>query len=121
MAVLPDDVLVVRGGKNLPESFAQGSGVTIDDDGKLDNVSVHSAAGATIEQLTPPNATTGYIGIKHNQIGVTTVGEIRRAGGDVVPSETKKNPNHATLKGLSPEQASELFRPTQMNPSAPTK
>ena len=117
MAALPDDALVLRGGKNLPESFQQGSGVTGSKSGKLDDVSVNSFPGATVEQLTAPNASTGCIGIRHNQIGVTTVGKIRSAGGDVVPSATKKNPNHATLKGLTPEQASELFRPTIKNPS----
>ena len=121
MAALPDDALVVRGGKNLPENFHQASGVTVTKDGKLDDVSVSSFPGATVEQLTASNASTGYIGIKHNQVGVTTVGKIRSAGGDVVPSATKKNPNHATLKGLTPEQASELFRPTMDNPSVPKK
>jgi hypothetical protein len=46
-----------------------------------------------------------------------TVGKIRAVGGEVVPSPTKKNPNHATLSGLTPEQASDLFRPTAKNPS----
>jgi hypothetical protein len=27
MSALPDDAIVVRGGQNLPENFAQGSGV----------------------------------------------------------------------------------------------
>ena len=35
MAPLPDDALVVRGGQNLSESFAQGSGVTSRRVGKL--------------------------------------------------------------------------------------
>jgi hypothetical protein len=35
MGRLPDDALVVRGGQNLPENFAQGSGVTIDSGGKV--------------------------------------------------------------------------------------
>jgi hypothetical protein len=43
MAVLPDDALVVRGGMNLPENFEQGSGVSMDQDGKPDGVSVNSA------------------------------------------------------------------------------
>jgi hypothetical protein len=30
MAPLPGDTVVVRGGQNLPESFAMGSGVTVD-------------------------------------------------------------------------------------------
>jgi hypothetical protein len=64
-----------------------------------------------------PNAATGYPGIKNNQVGVTTVGKIRAAGGDVVASGSNKNPNHATLSGLTPKQASGLFRPTVKNPN----
>ena len=52
-----------------------------------------------------------------NQVGVTTVGTIRAAGGDVVASPTRTNPHHATLSGLTLEQASQLFRPTVKNPN----
>jgi hypothetical protein len=117
MSLLPDDALVVRGGQNLPSSFAQGSGVATAADGKLREVSVNSATGLSLEELTAPNHGTGYPGIPHNQVGVTTVGKVRDARGDVVSSPTKANPNHATLGGLTPEQASELFRPTVRNPS----
>jgi len=117
MPALPDDALVVRGGENLPESFAKGSGVTVDAGGKVEGVSVNAAAGLTMSELTTPNARTGYPRIPHNQVGVTTVGRIRAQGGVVDPSPRKKNPNHATLGGLTPEQASALFRPTLKNPS----
>jgi hypothetical protein len=117
MPALPDDALVVRGGENLPESFAQGSGVTVDAGGKVQGVSVNAAPGRTVHDLTAPNPQTGYPGIPHNQVGVTTVGRIRALGGVVDPSPRKKNPNHATLSGLTPEQASSLFRPTVKNPS----
>lgn len=117
MTALPDDALVVRGGENLPESFAQGSGVTVDATGKVQGVSVNAAPGFTVKELTAPNAQTGYPGIPHNQVGVTTVGRIRAHGGVVDPLPRKKNPNHATLSGLTPEQASSLFRPTVKNPS----
>ena len=114
---LPDDALVVRGGQNLPESFAQGSGVSTDPGGTLQGVSVNSAGGKSAQELTAANPQTGYPGIPHNQIGVTTVGAIRAAGGDVTPSPTRTNPFHATLSGLTPEKASGLFRPTVKNPS----
>ena len=117
MVPLLDDALVVRGGKNLPDNFAQGSGVTIDPGGKIQGVSVNAAAGLSLKQLTAPNSATGYPGIPHNQVGVTTVGKVRALGGDVVPSPRRSNPNHATLSGLTPEQASALFRPTVKNPS----
>lgn len=120
MTPLPDEALVVRGGLNLPGSFAQGSGVTVQPDGTLDGVSVNSAAAASVGALTAPDSQTGYPGIPHHQVGVTTVGAIRAAGGEVVPSPTRTNRYHATLRGLTPEQASQLFRPTMKNPNART-
>ena len=117
MAPLPDDALVVRGGQNLPESFAQGSGAMVEAGGKIQGVSVNCAAGLSVQALTAPNPRTGYPGIPHNQVGVTTVGAIRAAGGDVVASPTRTNPHHATLSGLTLEQASQLFRPTVKNPN----
>lgn len=116
MEPLPDDALVVRGGQNLPENFEKGSGVTVEAEGVLRGVSVNSAPDATVEELTASNPQTGYPGILNNQIGVTTVGEIRRCGGTVVPSRTRTNPCHATLGGLTSQQASRLFRPTVPNP-----
>jgi hypothetical protein len=119
MTPLPDDAVVVRGGQNLPDNFAEGSGVTVDAGGKIQGVSVNAASGLSVKELTAPNPQTGYPGIPHNRVGVTTVGKIRELGGDVVPSPTKKNPHHATLSGLTPEQASSLFRPTMKNPNRP--
>ncbi len=118
---LPDDALVVRGGQNLPDSFAQGSGVTITEGGTVEEVSVNAAAGASLSDLTAPDARTGYPGIPHSQVGVTTAGKIRACGGEVVPSPTRTNRHHATLRGLTPEQASELFRPTTPNPNRKRK
>lgn len=120
MSSLPDEALVVRGGLNLPESFSQGSGVAVDAGGKLQGVSVNSAAGVSVGDLTAPNQQTGYPGVPHNQVGVSTVGAVRAAGGDVVPSPTRTNPHHATLSGITPEQASDLFRPTVRNPNRRT-
>jgi hypothetical protein len=117
MATLPDDALVVRGGLNQPESFARGTSVSLDAAGKLQGVSVNSAPGLSVTELTAPNRQTGYVGIPHTQVGVTTVGAIRASGGEVTPSPTRKNPHHATLDGLTPDQASNLFRPTIQNPS----
>jgi hypothetical protein len=117
MTPLPDDALVVRGGRNLPENFADGSAVTVDPGGRLQGVSVNSAPRLGLPELTAPNPATGYPGIPHNQVGVTTVGAIRAAGGDVTPAPSRTNLHHATLSGLTPEQASELFRPTEPNPS----
>lgn len=77
---------------------------------------MNSAAGASLDELTAPNALIGYPGIPHNRIGVSTGGAVRAAGGDVVVSPTRNNPYHATPGGLTPEQASQLFLPTVQNP-----
>jgi hypothetical protein len=117
MEPLPPDALVVRGGQNLPENFARASGVSVEAGGVLNGVSVNSAPGLSLKDLTAANPQTGYPGILNNQVGVTTVGAIQACGGHVVPSPTRTNPNHATLNGLTPERASQLFRPTVINPS----
>jgi hypothetical protein len=117
MMPLPDDALVVRGGQNLPANFARGSEVTTDAGGRIQGVSVNCAPGLSVQELTAPDPQTGYPGIPHHQVGVTTAGAVRAAGGEVVPSPTRTNPNHATLSGLTPEQASNLFRPTVRNPN----
>jgi hypothetical protein len=72
-SALPDDAFVVRGGQNTPEHVRKGmgthpSGVT--------GVSVQSAAGLTVAELS--------VDIPHGQVGITTVGRVRAAGGDVV-------------------------------------
>lgn len=121
MTPLPDDALLVRGGQNLPENFAHGSGVAVGVDGKLQGVSVNCTPGLSVGELTAPIPATGYPGIPINQVGMTTVGAVRARGGDVVTSPTRANPHHATLSGLTPQQASDLFRPTTRNPNRPSK
>jgi hypothetical protein len=106
---LPDDALVVRGGQNtsaqLDKSFAaHPAGVT--------GVSVESAAGLGVVDLAAT--------IPHGRVGVTTVGRVRAAGGDVVPTPSHRSPNHATLTGLTPEQISGLLTPTVPNPARRT-
>jgi RHS repeat-associated protein len=103
--VLPNEANVVRGGLNTPESVANGmathpSGVT--------GVSVESAPNLSIGDLSK--------NIPHNKIGTTTVGEVRKVGGDVIPT-SGRSPNHATLTGLTPAQISELLSPPIPNPS----
>jgi len=117
MPRLPDAAVVVRGGMNLPENFVRGSGVSLGTDGTLQGVSVNAGSGLSVADLTAVNPQTGYPGILNNQVGVTTVGAIRARGGEVDPSPRRANPHHATLSGLTPEQASELFRPTIANPA----
>jgi hypothetical protein len=102
--LLPDDALVVRGGRNAPADLRRGttthpSGIT--------GISVECAAEASVEALAAV--------IPHNRIGVTTVGADRAAGGDVVRT-SGRSPHHATLIGVSPEKASRLLTPTRANP-----
>ncbi|MBL8794115.1 MAG: flavoredoxin [Planctomycetia bacterium] len=102
---IPDEALVVRGGRNLPADLRRGigthpSGVT--------GVSVECAAGVAVEELSAT--------IPHGQVGVTTVGAIRAAGGDVVRTSGRSS-HHATLIGLSPDAASRLLSPTVPNPA----
>jgi hypothetical protein len=102
---IPDEALVVRGGRNQPQDLRRGmgthpSGVTV--------VSVECAEGLSVEELAAA--------IPHGQVGVTTVGAIRAAGGDVV-RPSGRTPHHATLVGLSAEEASRLLTPAVPNPA----
>jgi len=102
---IPDEALVARGGRNQPDDLRRGirthpSGIT--------GASVECAEGVSAEELAAT--------IPHGQVGITTVGAIRAAGGDVVRT-SGRSPNHATLVGLNPEEASRLLTPTIPNPS----
>ena len=88
-----------------PEDIRRGSGTHPDG---IAGVSVESGEGVSISELARM--------IPHGQVGVTTVGEIRKAGGDVVRT-SGRSPYHATLTGLTSEQISELFVPTIPNPA----
>ncbi len=105
---LPDDALVCRGGTCQADRFAAGA-ENIEPDGTLTGVSVNSAPGASLDELT--------VTIPNNQVGVTTVGDIRLAGGNVKPWPLSDNPFHALLSGLLPSIAEKLFTPTIQNPN----
>ena len=106
---LPNEAIVCRGGSCTADKFRNGSGVTVDQNGNLSGVSVNSAANKPLEELTK--------GIPHGKVGTTTVGDVRAAGGNVVPSPTASNPNHATLSGITAEKAEALMTPAVSNPS----
>ncbi|MFO7904303.1 MAG: flavoredoxin [Planctomycetota bacterium] len=102
---IPDDALVVRGGRNQPEDLRRGtrthpSGVT--------GASVECAEGLSGVELAGA--------MPHGRVGVTTAGAIRAAGGNVVRT-SGRSPHHATLVGLSPEAASRLLTPSVRNPA----
>ena len=71
-------------------------------------VSVECAAGLTVTELAEA--------IPHGHIGVASVGEVRQLGGEVIRT-SGRSPYHATLTGLSPEQASALLTPALTNPA----
>ncbi|WP_198086381.1 RHS repeat-associated core domain-containing protein [Variovorax sp. E3] len=106
---LPDSAYVCRGGLCTADRFAGGSGVTIDSAGKMCRASVNSAAGKSVQELST--------GIPNPKMGVTTVGDVRRLGGDVVPDPTPKNPDHCLMCGITPAQAERLFAPVVPNPN----
>ena len=102
---IADEALVVRGGRNLVEDIKRGTGTH---PSGVVGVSVESAEGKTVKELSE--------NIPHGQVGVTTVGDVRAAGGDVVQT-SGRSPNHATLTGLSHEDTSKLLTPTIPNPA----
>jgi len=104
---LSDSALVVRGGVPTAAQLTKGA-ETIESDGTLSGISVNSANGATVEQLSQ--------GIPNNKIGVTTVGDVRGIGGDVVPDPLPNNPNHCSMCNVDANKASDLFQ-VQQNPS----
>ncbi len=108
MERIPDRAIVVRGGRNRPEDIRRGigthpSGVT--------GISVECGEEASVQELSAS--------IPHGQVGVTTVGVIREAGGDVIRT-SGKSIYHATLTGLIPDEISLLLTPTIPNPSQQT-
>jgi RHS repeat-associated protein len=104
---LADSALVVRGGVPTAANLTK-SAETIAPDGTLSGVSVNSANGATVQQLSA--------GIPNKQIGVTTVGNVRAIGGDVVRDPLTTNPNHCLMCNVDAGQASGIFQ-TQPNPA----
>jgi hypothetical protein len=75
----------------------------------LIGVSVNCAAETSIEELT--------LAIPNRQIGVTTVGAIRRLGGMVVPAPSTNNRFHCLLGGITPDEAARRFMPVVANPN----
>jgi hypothetical protein len=102
---ISDEAIVVRGGRNRPEDIQRGTGTH---PSGVTGISVECGVGLSVAQLAAT--------IPHGQIGVTTVGAVREAGGDVIRT-SGRSPNHATLTGLPPEKISRLLTPTIANPS----
>ena len=105
---IPDVALVVRGGRNLPEDVRRGTGTH---PCGVTGVSVECSEAVPLNELSET--------IPHGQIGTTTVAAIRAAGGDVVRT-SGRSPYHATLTGLTADEASRSLTPTFVNPARTT-
>lgn len=101
---ISDNALVIRGGRNQTQDIQRGTGRH---PAGITGVSVECAEDVPLAELAKA--------IPHRQVGITTVAEVRKAGGDVVRT-TGRSPYHATLTGLTPEQISKLLTPTVPNP-----
>jgi hypothetical protein len=115
--VIPDDAFVVRGGVATPEQIARGIGPHRDVPG-LTGFSAQSRAGATVEEL----AATGGVGngpFPNGQVSVSTAGQLRCIGCDVIPSPGA-GANHVTVTPgpATPAQISEQLKPRR-NPARP--
>jgi hypothetical protein len=102
---LPDEAIVLRGGRNRPEDIRRGIGTH---PSGITGISVECGVGVAVQVLS--------VSIPHGQIGVTTVGAVRAVGGDVIRT-SGRSPYHATLTGLISEEISLLLTPTIPNPS----
>lgn len=102
---IPDAAVVVRGGRNHPQDILRGTGTH---PSGVTGISVECAEASSVGELAAA--------IPHSQVGVTTVAEVRGAGGDVIRT-SGRSPYHATLVGLSPLEASRLLTPTVQNPA----
>jgi hypothetical protein len=102
---IPNEALVIRGGRNRPEDIQRATGTH---PSGITGISVECAVGLSVAELAAT--------IPHGQVGVTTVGEVRSSDGDVIRTSGRSS-NHATLTGLTAEQASLLLTPTIPNPA----
>lgn len=104
MERIPDKAIIVRGGQNRPEDIQRGIGTH---PRGVNGISVECGVGLSVAELAAM--------IPHRQVGITTVGKVRKMGGNVIRT-SGRSPNHATLAGLSPEEISSLLTPTIANP-----
>ena len=105
---LSNEALVVQGERNRPEDIERAMGTH---PRGVTGISVESAVGLSVAERAAA--------IPHGRIAITTVGEVRQAGGDVIQT-SGRSPCHATLTGLTAEHISFLLIPTIRNPAKST-
>jgi RHS repeat-associated protein len=106
---IADDAHVVRGGVATAEQLAKGA-ETVAGDGKLSGISVQSANGASVKDLSLSG------GLKNNQVSVTTAGEIRATGAEIKATGRPGNPHHCDLCNVDANRVSRTFK-QQPNPA----
>ena len=98
---LPDNALVVRGGNEANQAAAKiNSAIGPSRTLGVEGFSAQCNGGTCLSTLAGV--------LKNKQVGVTTAGDIRKAGGDVIT--TPGFGNHVTVTNLSGEAASPLFK-----------
>lgn len=102
---IQDEAIVVRGGRNQPADIERGT-----------RTHPSGVIGFSVECETGLSGAVLAAAIPHRKIGGTTVGAIRAAGGDVVRT-SGRTPHHASVVGLSRDEASRLLTPTILNPN----
>jgi len=98
---IPDSALVVRGGNEANQAAAKiNSAIGPSRTPGVEGFSAQCNGGTCLSTLAGV--------LKNKQVGVTTAGDIRKAGGDVIT--TPGFGNHVTVTNLSGEAASPLFK-----------
>ena len=95
---IPDDAVVIRGGRNRPDDIRRGTGTH---PSGVSGVSVECALGVPLGELAAL--------IPHSHVGVTSVGQIRAASGDVV--RTSGRSRHRAGVGTTPPQGKRTHLP----------
>ena len=104
---LSDGSLVCRGGTCSAGSFIKGNSGALNQ-GKLTDVSVQSYPSTSLSDLIQSLKTPS--GKPYGSVGYTTVGDVRKMGGDVIHTPTPTNPFHSSLTGITPEAASSVMK-----------
>ena len=112
---LPDAAVVVRGGLMFPADLETGALTHYDEFGRY-ALSVYSLPGRTGDEIAV------LVPLPHSKIRESTVGRLRAAGYEVVPSPGP--PGHADLRVPNPPSRGDwqaldaLFDPPRPNPAA---
>jgi RHS repeat-associated protein len=107
---LPATANICRGGTCTAELFTKGATGVDPTTKQLSGVSVNSAPGLTVKQLSA--------NLPNKQIGTTTVASLP-APGTITPKPTATNAYHCEICGLTAAELEKLFTPTIRNPNIP--